>query len=995
MRLFTGLIIILFTLALCVLLSKKYTSFKSWIKTWLNRESFTLVKDLEDPVYLYNWIIDLCETNASPQLNYNAPYEYAIMDKNTRTDFVKMIQDKGIVFETPIDAILTSATLPPNDPSGLKTTGLTTIICSKDHNCISGSNVEISGINGLNGYYKNGVSLWNASNEKSQNKDRVDLEYNPNTGHSNGSAGIFLHSFHLIKESHQIPHQEEGIFKGYALDISPDARVRVTHRIYSSMPFNEWLSAVVASLNYLYGTSVHTHLYGYVTDVYGSVVSDWASLSSYVDEIGKIRMRNVYWMDPANLLISNEFRHLNIRPHVYKYFHLVRRGCINDPYSTVSIFDNAFKASISSYYNQTGIPDIYGPTTFSNIIPILNYCTPGSVKNVYWGLDGSGPKTREQQFICESLRLFNITNKSIDGGTTLVGKLFDFVNPYDKDKVKEHLSIPDPQTWVLMGATDTIDGRDRKNNYLRYFCGIIDPKYTKDKKIGYIYFSDFDYGLNSIAKECAYLFSPPPPKGFEDKFNIWFQAQYALMNVLNPIFEYLVTKEKCDSIIYDNRGNRGGLWSESLVSFFGGDRFNWGRYQIRIDSGYSPIWKDNSTQFDTCFDTIHSSLANTLGGNVFKGTESSPKKIVFLNNYSSFSEGEVCPTHFYGDNGDGYIGNHVYSHFIGSKSIGCINAGGKQFIYPSALSSRMKIKLPFSLESGLAGMSVALYTVPKGPLYRKSWFSEGFWNRMRESSIPIPDQLKGLAGGTSLRNDMSILYYALGLVNSPGDYFITYPEYQSPTPSDPLTWKDPWLEQAIRESCSTIIMQEDIHSYYPEFKLIHSIPSKMLSETSCVVESGEYVISSHAWNIREFNIQINARLSSGVLEFDPTTADDNRKQLVSDIGSDEFFFGFMKQDRTPLFGVLLAGRTYTLNNYGLAIIVPNKSPVYKSRASFPLAVSILVQSGKLVYYTINGYNFGQQIVQDNLEDHFYIGAIMTKNLQNKISRVLIEDIDFQ
>ncbi len=973
----------------CYIIYRFFFKDKAFPFKW--REHFT-IRNLEDPVYLFDWMIDLLETNGTPQLNYNAPYVYAEMDQSKRMDFIKKIKEEGVRFQTPIVKVRCSARLDPSEYNGLSNTGLTTIVCLKDHNCLPGSNVKIVGIKGMEGFYKNGVSLWNCINEKEQAKNRVDVDSNRGIG----SAFEILHSFHLIKDTSSFDQIDEGIEKGYMKGISPaNCYVEVTHKISSSMKFNEWWSSLVATMNYLYGTSVHSKMTGYATDVYGTFVEEWETLSSNLTIKLLLRMRDMLNVDPSSYFINNKQRTNSYPLAIKKKYKLYERGNINDPYHVVSLFDEVFKSRIEKDYNQIGIPDVYGPVGSCHIIPAINYLVSGSVKNVYWGLDGLGEKTREQGFVVRNMNLFNVSEKSILGGTKIIARLFDFVNPYDQEAVRKGLSYPDPQTWVLAGASNTQDGRDRKNSYLEYYCGIIRPELTNGKKIGYIYLGNW-FLYSTVLSQSSNLFSPPCPPGFEKVWSKWFQADYSLMCIYDAMMQYLVKEESCEHIIYDNRSNQGGLRSEPFASFFGSDRWNWDGYQVRIDSGYSSILKNTIDNIDVYYEKIWCSLANTFSGSCLKGSPDKSKKVIFLNNYSALSEGEVVATHFYGDRGDHELGSNTYSRFVGSKSIGCINSGGQQAVYTPILSSKINTNIMFSLESGVAGVGVSLYSVPEGPLFRKTWYSEGFWNGMDILPSTTPLELRGQANGNSLRNDMSILYYSMGVVKSPDGYFIQHKNYIEPTPSNPLSWKDAWLEQAIREAITEEIIINDIDSLFSPFTMNPSTDAILLSKTSLVIESGQSVFSEGSWDIEEFNIQLNFTLSKGQLVFDPRKADDQKVGLSKEEGYEEFFVGFVSKDKTPLYGVVVASSNFTIDRYKVAFILPNLSPQHITQTTFPSNCSILIQSGRLVYFTMDNYHMAQATILPNeIQRQVMFGVILTNKVKGQKSKILLENISFQ
>jgi hypothetical protein len=980
---------LLFFVTLAIGLYLLYIHNKGKFK-FVQRELFT-IQNIENPYFMFKWFIDLCELNGNTQLNMNVPYIYAIMNKDQRDEYVtQIVSKKGVVFNTPIVDVQCSAVLPPNDESGLKTTGLTTIICAHEHHCLPGSNVEIRGLPGLNGRYVNGVSLWNNANEKKESKNRVDVDYSPNTI---GSSVGLIHSLNLIKDSSQLDQIRKGVRKGYLKEIPPEASISVTHRIYDSMPFNEWWSCLVSSISYLYGNVIHTTFGAYFTDVYGTIVSKWDTLTAYSDTEYWFLIRNPFAFDPSALCVSNARRRRDIKSSIIALMSLSRRGWINDPYHVSYLFESFFKASIQPTYNLINVPDIYGPYPHSNIIPALNYLEKGTVKNIYWGLDGQGAKTREQNQILRSLNLFNVSEKSVVGGTYLVSKLFDFINPFNSSELEKGKNYPDPKTWVLCGSTDTDMGSDRKNNYLKYYCGLVRQDISKGKRIGYFYIGDFDL-YQTVCNGSSNYFSPPAPSTYKGEWNRWMQAGYSLMTIYGSMMKYLVGELKCESIIYDNRSNRGGLWSECLAAFFGNDRFNYTRYRVRSDTGYSPLIRDDMDGFDVFFNKIHTSLASTLGDCVFQGSTENPKKMIILNNYCSVSEGEMSIIHYYGDNADSHLGSNTYSVQVGSKTIGCVYNGVTQSYTTPYISSKIKMGITFSIEGGYG---VCLSNVPRGPLYLKSSYAEGFWNGMSISS-DIPDELKGLSGGTALRDDMSIVYYALGILPAPDHYFITFSGYLPPSVSDPLTWKDTWLEQSIREACSDILHIVDITEWYSDFHLTSSQPRTLLSSDSFIIRSGEYVESTSFWDVLQFNIQLSFAIRSGRLYFDPHASNGEGVALVPGTGFDRFLIGLFDENNNIQYGCIIGSSTFVDYRYPIGFVTSGRvsSRIYRTSLSFPSEIKILIMGGNLVYYEKDGYNMSQIHIDKSHPTRLKFRAqIETDYPDRSTSQILIDSITFR
>jgi hypothetical protein len=983
--------IIIFGISILILILSIYLYFKL-VPSFI--ESFS-IKNIEDPVYLFNLLFDIMETSTNPHLNHNIPFKYAITNQTDRKKFLEQITSDGVSFTSPIIAVHTTVTLPSDHISGKKNTGLTTFICAKDHYCLPGSNVEISGIEGLNGTYSNGVSLWSNTNEKPDSNNRIDVSYSDNNPKGSG-LGI-LHSFNLIHDSSNMPSIKDGIYKGYLQNISSNATVTVTHKINSNTPYNEWIAAVLCTIDYLYGTSFNTGINVYWDTVYGRVISDWNQLVIYASTKLTFLTKGQENIDPSTLLVSN-YRTYYMSKGFSTLLSIKNTGWINDPYFATSIFDSYFTSYINTYYDQKNIPDVFGPSPSTNIIPALNYLKPSTIKNIYWGLDGTGEKTLEQDEISRSLNMYNVSQKSIVGGTHIVSKLFDWINPYQYKKVQQSLSTPDPQTWCLLGSTNTFDGRDRKNSYLNYYCGLINPEITSGKSIGYIYFNDFKM-INNIALKGIEYLCPPIPESLShfiennssSGFNKWFKISYTIMSILAPMMKYLVTDLNCDSIIYDVRGFNKGIFTECLSAFFGDDRYNNEGYQIEIDNGFSFPLKDDTEGLNDYSKMIWASMANSFKGASFRGSPDSKKKVVLLSNYLAKTNLHL---HFVGNNGDFNIGSNTYSSIIGSKNIGLIGVSQKQVFNRSTTSSNIKENIEFQVETGLKSYSISLHSVPNGPLFKQPSYAEGFWNTVSHSST-TPNDLKALSGGPSLRNDFSILYYSLGLISHPNDYFIKHNNYISPSPKNPLSWKDAWLEQAIREALSPISIT-DISSYYRPLLLKSTNPSHILSNQSFIISNGENVISEHSWDIYQFNIQFAFNIESGSINFDPTGTNDNKASLVPAIKSEYLYIGMLDKNNKPVYGVGITSDLFIKDLYAIVFVVGKVITKYNTKITFPSKISILIQGGSQIYFNINGFHMYQgNINKDADNQHLFFGSTFTNTLKSSPSSVLINNIIFQ
>ena len=955
-------------------------------KVWSRyREGFS-VENIEDPVFLFRILFDLAEYNANPQTNHNIPYKDTIMSLEERQDFLNRMMSDGVTFHSQILQVQTSASLPKGHISELENTGLTTIVCDRDHYCLPGSNITIKGIPGLDGTYKNGVSLCGYANEKRDSLNRVDAIYDGMV--VKGSALGFLHSFQLIKDTSSVPSIREGTLKGYIESISPEASVEVRHRVYKTMPYNEWLSCVLTAMCYLYGTIAANLISGYATDLKGTVVEEWSQLVVNSSYGRKTRTKNGVHFEPMQLFVKNLLQRFdNQSPQFKKISSMYARNWTNDPYHIVDQFEKYYSSYIKDDYNLIGIPDTFGPFNSINIIPIIHYLKSESVKNLYWGFSGTGTKLLEQNTICGKLNMFNIEEKSISGGTQLEGRLFDWVNPYDYKQVSASRSFPDPQTWIILGGANTEDGRDRKSCYLDHYCGIVKDEFTSGKKVGYIYMHSFVF-IKMIAGGCANYFSGELPSGFEKyKSNEFIKAQYAIMRVLAPMMKYLVSEEKCESIIMDMRGNEGGDYSSSLASFFGSNRKGTRTIKVGNDSGFSFPLEVDVSNMNEAFETIWTDLADTFEGSVFRGSEGNPRKVVLL---MSCGTTTMFHNYFLGDKGDCNIGENTYSSIIGSKSIGSISQSIVGALNTPTISSNTKFSLQYSLVSG----NVRMLGSKEGPLFNKTIYSDGFWNQVYISS-EIPDSLKSISGGTSLRNDMDLLYYSFGMITPPSDLFIKYSGYKDPQPENPESWKDPWLEQSIRESISDIVLV-DISSIYPRFEWESTSNVNIIDRSSFIIESGQTILTRSLWNSSQYNLQINFIIDSGLLQFDPRGADDRGNTLIP-LGnkSENIFIGFFNEQNQAQYGVSISSESYTEGVYAIGFFVGKVIRQFNTLISFPVSISILIQENSQIYFTVNGYHMYQGNGNRVKDERLKIGAKCSNNLKDKKSVIVVKEFSFQ
>jgi hypothetical protein len=246
-----------------------------------------------------------------------------------------------------------------------------------------------------------------------------------------------------------------------------------------------------------------------------------------------------------------------------------------------------------------------------------------------------------------------------------------------------------------------------------------------------------------------------------------------------------------------------------------------------------------------------------------------------------------------------------------------------------------------------------------------------------------------------LRNDMDLLYYSFGVVRPPNDLFIKYSGYKDPTPEDPKSWKDPWLEQSIRETISDI-SSIDISSVYPSFEWDISSKTNIINSSSFMIESGQSILTRSLWEPSKFNLQINFIVDSGILQFDPRGADDRGNTLVP-LGnkSESMFIGFFNDQEEFQYGVAISSETYTEGVYAIGFFVGKIIKQFNTQISFPASISILIQENSQIYFTVNGYHMYQGNANRVENGKLKIGSRVSNNLKDKKSVIMIKEFSLQ
>jgi hypothetical protein len=773
----------------------------------------------------------------------------------------EFLSTSGKTFTTPITQIIKSYTGPStlNGYTNVVCTGsteVTTIFTRGASYCTPGANVTVSGLTGswsvMNGYYPNGVSLWENITRNSMDSQQMDCVLT-DTSYT-GSLTNSYNRFNLIYDSWSGAYEAQttGAYLNYAINYTTgsQAQVSVTHRVYPTMGYNELFAAYMAFLNYVFGPMAHSrstlqYLDTYKWPVIGRMATNWHLLGTSAYQATPSGQQDMCNTRPQEINCVTTLLYERRGP-----FNKISWYMRNDPYNVNNSIWNAY------FSNPSGIGTLSSYSPFA----IQNYLATGTAKILYSGLDGPVYKnviynTGYYQSAGATLGLRNISAypSVMTGGSTYVGRMFnaEYVptgtgGPFDE--------YPDPRYWKrYIDATSS----DWVNNYVRArytnFAGLIRPEYTNfagytgwvgatgTRRIGYI-----QYGLTQIDDRflITSAFAPPvdpsnPTGPYNPRLATDPGAPYsaALRNVWAAMFNYLFGPTgagglACDSVILDDRNNQGGGGSEGeeLASFFGGDRNGIKTFSRKADDGFSPLIDPDTLTFPLGAQSlinVHSQTVKVSENKinypnvVFSGTGTSnldAKKVVLLYADGCKSNGNRFVRFFSGDNFDGKIGSNTIVKIIGSsdsKYQGSNTTSGyseetsdQGNLYMNGLNTTMQ----WNTETPSYNLSCQYIPVGK---------TGTLWMHKDSQTFAPAVAKNGFVGtcgtGASLPADLqSYLYPGMGAY--PGAFAAQQAQFPNlylqgktevPDITNPLTWRDPWLETAIYEAMVPVLPGEN------------------------------------------------------------------------------------------------------------------------------------------------------------------------------------------
>ena len=293
--------------------------------------------------------------------------------------------------------------------------------------------------------------------------------------------------------------------------------------------------------------------------------------------------------------------------------------------------------------------------------------------------------------------------------------------------------------------------------------GYVDQTRTNENRVGYIYFPD-------------YLFADPNNdilKGIPENPN------YYVYLLIGTIMNYLITNYNIQDIIFDNRGNGGGILAlgYTVACSVGGKR---NYFNGLTDPTGNPC---NENIYRTNYPLIDpSEMEKIVPNSVLRGTPKRIANVIIITDINAASIGDLFPNQFIGDNGDGEIGNYTKAFIVGNID-GRISGGVITELFtpvktPDEAAIRYRNDIygeysipPFSFEQEVIGSYSYANT-------KKFMF---YFQKQTTPIILIP-------------HDFSVIYSDMGYLPPT----IKYLNNTCPNKNDSSTWQDSYFENAIR-----------------------------------------------------------------------------------------------------------------------------------------------------------------------------------------------------
>ena len=710
---------------------------------------------------------------------YNGGYMAA---KEIFTQFLN-----GITFQTPVYAVRKSYSGSSSDYFQ-GSTQLTDIFTNDCSYAYPGSNVVLSGFqnawSSLNGVYTNGVSAIGDS--------FLRKSLNPSMCESTGSQPYNTNMFALIKDTSSYDSIQTGPYKNFGTNFGSPT-VSVTHRFYSRMPYNEFVAAWLAFMQYVQGPETYSFA--------SNISIQQSSFNKGLVETKWNRLQNTHILPFSSRgfgdsgFISRTLGEINYFIYTGANIPLFSFNSYpNDPYQIQYSAYNQFYSS----FNRINFNEQNNPSN-DDILRIdqqkyiqNNYMTGCKFLCIGWlGTGSTGPIENDPIYGLSGFAypLKNQQYNNTFGGSEFTSALFDLD------------FTPDYEYWCIQGQTKnfTPSGIDERKYGL--IIGQILPEYCSGANVGYIRLPNNKCLVDGYNLQEQTIYSPKSLNTGSHKL-----YREANSKVLSVITQY-INSLNCSSIIIDCRyNNGGGIDGRSFAEFFGDDRNGLEYYDGYGGNGYNNLFQSSTGSYLTSNNTsniIADSLTKlyvreneiNYPNSVFKGSTGAQKKIIIISGLTSSGFGSLLYHYFIGDNFDKNIGSNTTVNFIGQMdsrftglqpSLSCIDSP------PVSTSSKVSI-WPY-LGYQLEGNSMGCYIQHIPPTSTGPYFSlYGEHPEYLGPSVIVPMSLQ-----ETIYPDLGAYpeAFADAQAKYPNRYLPSIPLV--PNLNNYTTWRDTLIETAIQ-----------------------------------------------------------------------------------------------------------------------------------------------------------------------------------------------------
>jgi hypothetical protein len=400
------------------------------------------------------------------------------------------------------------------------------------------------------------------------------------------------------------------------------------------------------------------------------------------------------------------------------------------------------------------------PETYKEIQDLLN-TNPSYVVNVVYVSRGF-PQCNGNMYI-------NPTSYSLSS--------FDINNPFNIDTTLNYSIVA--SNYLLKGSVKTIyykvepsgnivfqigdigiipPGYQKLNSNV--FFGFVNQSRTKENRIGYIYFPDFDFY----------------------NFNLWGTPEnpnYYVYLLIGTIMNYLITTYKIQDIIFDIRGNGGGFVPlyYTVACSVGGKR---NYFNQSTDPNGNPC---NPDLYRTDYPYIEpEEMEKVIPNSVLHGTPQRTANVIIIDDINAGSAGDVFPNQFIGDKGNRDIGNYTKAYIVGNIDGRLSGAVNTPHFTP--------VKTPNEAAIHYKSETYGEYSIPPFSFKNDIFFSFLYANTKKSMSY----FQKETNPSVLIPHDFSVVYSDMGYLPPT----IKYLNNVQPNKDDPSTWQDSYFENAIR-----------------------------------------------------------------------------------------------------------------------------------------------------------------------------------------------------